>query len=80
MDGRGLLEVFLASFTKGPCCFPYVLLIAGCVAALEAVDDPTLLFFRVLVLWLHEDLFYCSVAFEVYLYTILTIYVFETFW
>ena len=39
--------MFLASFSKGPCCFPYVLLITGYVVALEAVDDPTLLFLRV---------------------------------
>ena len=79
MDGRGVFEVLLASFTKGPCCFPHVLLITGYMVALETVDNPTLLFFRVLVLWLHEDLFYCCVAFELYLYTILTTYVLETF-
>ena len=62
MDGRGLLEVLLASFTKCPCCFSYVLLIAGYVVALETVDNPTLLFFRVLVFWLHEDLFYWYVV------------------
>ena len=71
MDGRGLFDVFLASFSKGPCCFPYVLLITGYVIALETVDNPTLLFFRVLVLWFHKDLFDCCIAFEMYLYTIL---------
>ena len=79
MDGRGLFQVFLASFSKGPCCFPYVLLMAGYVIALETVDNPAFLFLRVLVLWFHEDLFYCCVAFEMYLYTILTTYVLETF-
>ena len=34
----------------------------------------------VLVLGFHEDLFYGGVAFEVSLYTILTTYVFETFY
>ena len=72
MNGRGLLEVILASFTKGPCCFPFVRLMAGYVVALETVDNPTILFFRVLVL------FYC-VVFEMYLYTILTTCVLETF-
>ena len=43
MDGRGLFGVFLASFSKGPCCFPYVLLITGYVIALETVDNPSLL-------------------------------------
>ena len=37
----GLFKVFLASFSKGPCCLPYVFLIAGYVIALEAVDYPT---------------------------------------
>ena len=41
IDGRGLLKVLLASFPKGPCCLPYVPLIAGYVIALEAVDYPT---------------------------------------
>ena len=45
MDGRGLFEVLLASFTKDPCCFPYVLLIAGYVVAPETVDDPTTLMY-----------------------------------
>ena len=42
MDGRGLFKVFLASFSKGPCCFPNVLLIAGYMIALETVYDPAL--------------------------------------
>ena len=53
VDGRGLLEVFLVSFSKDPSFFPYVVLTAGYVVALETVDNPALLFFRVLVLWLH---------------------------
>ena len=73
-----MTEVLLASFSKGPCCFPYVLLIAGYVIALETVDNTALLFFRVQVLWFHEDLFYCCIAFEMYLYTILTTHVLET--
>ena len=44
MDGIGLFEVFHASFSKGPCCFFYVLLITGYVIALETVDSPTLFF------------------------------------
>ena len=44
MDGRGLFEVFLASFSKGACCFPYILLIAGYVVSLETVcTDPEFL-------------------------------------
>ena len=79
MDGRGLFKVLLASFLKGPCCLPYVLLIAGYVNALEAVDYPTFLVLWVLVLGLHEDLLDCCVALEVILYAILTTCVFETF-
>ena len=79
MDGRGLFKVFLASFSKGPCCFPYVLLITGYVVALETVYDAAFLLLWVLVLRLHEDLFYGCVAFEVYLYPILTTDVLETF-
>ena len=56
IDGRGLFEVFLASFSKGPCCLSYVLLIAGYVIALEAVDYPTFLVLWVLVLGFHDDL------------------------
>ena len=40
------------------------------VVALEAVDYPTFLVLGVLVLWFHEDLFYCGVYFEVSLYAI----------
>ena len=43
MDGRGLLEVFLASFSKGPCCSPFVLLNTVYVVVLEAVDNPPLI-------------------------------------
>ena len=39
MGGRGLFKVFLASFSKGPCCFPYIFLITGYVVALETVYD-----------------------------------------
>ena len=71
--------MFLASFPKGPCCFTYVLLIAGYVVALETVDDPILLVLRVLVLGFHKSLFDCCVALEVYLYAILTTDVLEAF-
>ena len=71
--------MFLASFSKGPCCLPYVLLITGYVVALEAVDYPTFCVLWVLVLGFHEDLLDCCVALEVILYPILTTYVFETF-
>ena len=66
MHGKGLFEVLLASFPKGPCCFTYVLLIAGYVVTLETVGDPTLLVLRVLVLGFHKNLFECCVALEVY--------------
>ena len=79
MDGRGLLQLILSSFPKGPCSFPYVLLIAGYVIALEAVDYPTFLVLLVLVLGFHEDLLDCGVALEVSLYSILTTCLFETF-
>ena len=79
LDGRRVSEVLLASFPKGPCCSLYVFLIAGYVVALVAVDNPALLIPGVLVLKLHQCLFYCSVALEVYLDTISTTDVFETF-
>ena len=79
MDGRGLFEVFLSYFSKGPCCFPYVLLIAGCMIALETVYDLALHLLWILVLRLHEYLFYGFVAFEVNLYAILTTDVLDTF-
>ena len=79
MDGRGLLEVLLASFLKGPGCFPYALLIAGYVIALVTVDDPTLLIHGVLVLRLHKYKFDSCVAFEVYPDAILTTDVLEPF-
>ena len=79
MDGRGLFEVFLVPFPMGPCCFTYVPLIAGYVFAFETLDDPSVLVLRVLVLGFHKDLFDCCVALEVYLYTILTTDVLETF-
>ena len=79
MDGKGLLEVFLASFPKGPGCLPYVFLIAGYVVALVTVDDPTLLIHGVLVLRLHKYLFDSCVSLEVYLDAILTTDVLETF-
>ena len=72
MDGRGLLRVLLVSLPKGPCCLPYVLLITSYMVALEAVDYPTFLVLRILVLRFHEDLFYCGVSFKVHLYAILT--------
>ena len=71
--------MFVASFSKGHSCFLYVLLIVGSVVALETVYDAAFLFLWVLVLRPHEDLFYRCVAFEVYLYTILTTDVLETF-
>ena len=43
MDLRGLLKVFLVSLPKGPCCLPYVLLIASYVVALEALITPLFL-------------------------------------
>ena len=79
IDGGGLFEVFLASFSKGPGCLPYVFFITVYVIAWETVDYPTLLFFRVLVLRFHEDLFDCCVALELSLYPILTTGVFEAF-
>ena len=79
MDWRELFKVFLASFSKGPCCFPYVLLIASYMFALETVHDATFLLLWVLVLGIHKDLSDDFVAFEVYLYTILTTDVFENF-
>ena len=72
-------EILLASFPKGPCYFPYVLLITGYVVALVAVYNPTLLIHGVLVLKLQQCLFYCIVALEVYLDTISATDVFETF-
>ena len=65
MDERGLLKMLLVSLPKGPCCLPYVLLIASYVVALEAVDYLTLLVLMVLVLRFHEDLFYYGVSLEV---------------
>ena len=79
MDERGLLKVLLASFPKGLCCLPYLLLIAGYVIALVTVDDPTLLIHGVLVLRLHKYLFDSCVTLEVYLDAILTTDVLETF-
>ena len=78
MDGRGLLEVFLLSLSKGLCCHLYVFLITHSVIELETVDYPTFLVLGVLVLWFHEDMFYCGVSFEVSLYAMLTTCVFET--
>ena len=79
MDGRGLLQVFLASFPQGSCCFPYVLLITGYVLALVNVDYPTILVHGVLVFRLHKYLFDSCVSLEVYLDSILTTDVLETF-
>ena len=47
LDGRRVPEVLLASFPKGPCCFPYVLLIAGYVVALVLVLESRVLSFNV---------------------------------
>ena len=71
--------MFPASFSKAPCCLTYVLLIAGYVTALEAVDYPSVIVLWVLVLWFHEDFFDCCVVIEVSLYPIPTTDVFETF-
>ena len=79
MNGRGLLQVLLASFPQGPGCLPYVFFITCYVVALVAVDDSTFLVFGVLVLGPHEYLFNGCVSLEVYLDAILTTDVFETF-
>ena len=42
MNRRGVLQVFLVSFTKGPGGFPYVLVITAKVPALIPVDGITL--------------------------------------
>ena len=47
--------------------------------ALATVDDPTLLVLGVWVLGFHKDLFDCCIALELYLYSILTTDVVETF-
>ena len=47
MDGRGLFEVLIVSFPKGPGCFLYVLLIAGYVVALKTGQDHESIFIRV---------------------------------
>ena len=79
MDGGRLFQVFLTSFSKGPGCLPYVFFITSYVIALETVNYHTLLFFGVLVLGFHENLFDYSVTLEVSLYPILTTGVFEAF-
>ena len=73
--GEGCLRCSLHFFSKGPCCFPYVFLIAGYMITLATVDDPTFPFLWVLVLWFYENLLDCCVAFKVSLYPILTTYV-----
>ena len=60
--GEGCLRCSLHLSPNVLAVSSYVLLIAGYVVALETVDNPTLLFFRVLVFWLHEDLFYLYVV------------------
>ena len=57
----------------------YFSLQATYLVALETIYGATFLFFWVLVLRLHENLFYGCVAFEVYLYPILTTDVLKTF-
>ena len=79
MDGRGLFQVLLVSFTQRPWCFPYVLLITGNIPTLVTAYDPTLLVLGVLVLWFHKYLLDGCVAIEICLYAILTTDVFETF-
>ena len=79
VDGGMLFGVFLSSFPEGPCSFPYILFITVKVVALVAVYDSTFVVLGVLVLGLHEYLFYCSVTLEVNLYAILTTYLFYTF-
>ena len=59
--------------------FPHVLLTTSNVPTSVTVYYPTLLAIGVLVLWLHEELFDCSVALEVSLYTILTTNLLKTF-
>ena len=79
MYGRRLLKVFSLPFSQGSACFPYVFLIAIYVSALVAVYDATGVVLGVPVLWFHEYLFDSAIAFKVYLYTILTTYLFYTF-
>ena len=71
--------MFFSSFPKGPCSFPYVLLIACQMATLIAVYDATLVVLGVLVLGFHKYLIGGGVALEVNLYAILTAYLFDTF-
>ena len=60
----GVPYIFLQGSSLSPLC----ILNVGYVIALETVDYSTLLFFRVLVLGFHENLFDCSVALKVSLY------------
>ena len=79
VDGRRLFKMFSSSFPKGPCSFPYVLLIASQMVTLIAVYDATFVVLRVLVLGFHKYLLDGGVALEVNLYTILTTCLFDTF-
>ena len=71
--------MFFAPFLQGPGCLSYVFFIACYVGTLITVDNATFLLHGVLVLGLHEQLFYCCVTLEVYLNAILTTYVVKAF-
>ena len=60
-------------------CSWYVFLTTGNVPTLVTVYYSTLLVLGVLVLWLHEELFDCSIALDVCWYTIVTTNLLKTF-
>ena len=64
------LQVFFESFSKGPRGLPYVFLITCKVPTLELVDGPTFVFHGVLVFGRNQEVFNCTITFEVGLYAI----------
>ena len=71
--------MLFVSFTTGPGCFPYVLIIAGKVPTLIPIDGSTLGDHGVFVLRGDQEVFDGAATFEVSLDTIPTTDLFDTF-
>ena len=79
MNGRGGLQVFFVSFTKGPGGFPYVFIITALLPTVIPVYGTTLVDHRVFVLGGNQKVFDGSATFEVSLDAISTTDFFDTF-
>ena len=79
MNGRGGLQVFFVSFTKGPGGFPYVFIITALLPTVIPVYGTTLVDHRVFVLGGDQKVFDGSATFEVSLDAISTTDFFDTF-